>query len=298
MSRHSLGRASLLVASVLGALALYSSAAYAAGPPIVTVGAASNLTLNTATLNGTVDKNGAGNVTYKVEYGKSKLYGNSTTVKSSTKTGVIPVSEVLVGLENLATYHFRVSATNSFGTTVSEDVQFEMLLRWKVNGKPVSELEWPASYAATGESQQFKITGKIGLTTVEITCALHGGEPFSYEAGVLGSNYRLPLIGCKTYLNGGSEAKACEPKNSVFELNSSFAFNGGDALTLGTGECSLGGKLELGGGGFAAGPMPEQVHHNPISFTGYLPKYPGLTISYSSAWALPGYNGGLPFGIS
>lgn len=287
MSRASLGRAALMIASVLTALALYSSAAYASGPPIVTVGAASNLTLNTANLNGTVDSNGA-STTYKFEYGKSKLYGSSTTVKT-IKSGSAPVSEVLVGLEPLTTYHFRVSATNSFGTTVSEDVQFEMMLRWKVNGKPLSEAG-PTEYL--GKEQTFKVVGKVIVTPVEITCEV---DPGNVSRGVLEDHLTLHLKGCVTIINGNA-AKKCAPPDTELTFNSVFAVGGTQALTLGA-SCPIGPKVDLSGAGFGVGPRAEQVGQS-VALSASLPAHSGLTMIYTSEWKVTGANEGLPFGIS
>lgn len=295
MSRISLGRAALLVAGVLGALALYSPAAYASGPPIVTVGEAGNLTLNTATLNGTVDSNGA-STTYKFEYGKSKLYGKSTTVRT-INSGSSPVSEVLVGLEPLTTYHFRVSATNSFGTTVSEDVEFEMLLQWKVEGKPLYELPWAEKYPAEyrgveGPLSTFDVTGTSGTATVEISCE----ETYaSNPPGVLAGEYRIHLGGCSTKLNG-STAKRCKPEDTELVFNAFFVISGNQALQLGR-YCALGPEIDLTGAGFGVGAMEERERPR-VSASATLPAIPTLTMTYSAEWFLVGADSGLPFGVS
>src|SRR4029077_8761430 len=139
MWRTTVGRCGLFLVSLCGLLSLTTGLAFASGPPIVTIGAANNFTLNTATGNGTVDRNGS-TASVKIEYGKSKLYGQSLTLTNVSGSGAVPVSEVIAGLEPGATYHYRISATNGYGTTVSADSQFEMLLQWKVGGKPLTEI--------------------------------------------------------------------------------------------------------------------------------------------------------------
>jgi hypothetical protein len=295
MSKFGFGRIALLAVSMFATLAIFSPAAFAAGAPIVTAGAASNLSLNTATLNGTVDPNGA-STTYKFEYGKSKLYGKSTTVRSQSKAGA--VSEIATGLEPLTTYHFRVSATNSFGTTVSEDKQFEMLLAWRWAGKFLSEApSQPVEFETyIGPfSGTAAIKGKIGLTTVEILCSNEGGPGLRAD-GALESEYKLPLVGCTTILNGKA-APACKPQEQSFvlSLNGFFGVVGNQQLTLGK-ECAIGSKIDFTGGGFAIGAMAEQVDL-PISLTGYIPTQTGLTISFTGTWILEGANKA-PFGIS
>lgn len=92
--------------------------------PEVMTGLATKVTPVSATLNGTVDPDGR-ETTYCFQYGTSTGYGNSTAVKSAgSGTAAISVSTDIAGLVLNATYHYRVVATNSEGTSRGADRTF------------------------------------------------------------------------------------------------------------------------------------------------------------------------------
>ncbi len=82
-------------------------------PPEATTGAASEVQLAQATLNGTVNPRGT-DTHYYFQYGKTEEYGSST---ASTDLGSgmssTPVSATIAGLSEATTYHYRVVATNA-----------------------------------------------------------------------------------------------------------------------------------------------------------------------------------------
>ena len=83
--------------------------------------AATNLTLTTATVPGTVDPNGAP-TSYRVEYGTTTSYGLQTTARDAGGgADPVTVSVPLTGLTSDTTYHFRLVATNSAGIGRSAD---------------------------------------------------------------------------------------------------------------------------------------------------------------------------------
>jgi hypothetical protein len=279
MFRFSPGRIAPLIAGVLGLMAFFSSSAFASGPPVVTIGATSEHSLNTAVVSGTVDKNGASNVTYKVEYGKTKSYGSTTPKVTVSTSGTLPISAIAYGLDPMTTYHARISATNSFGTTVSEDITFEMLLQWKVGGKTLAE-----AYAE--EKEPHKNDGVVyemvtnpptltlagttpGGTKVDISC--EGGK-FVKEMGkgAFGVRYEQRFINCKTLLNG-TESKACAPKPIEMNLNGVMVPAKGTKFELGE-ECAIGTAIKLDEGGFEIGAMPEASTH-PITLTEHVGPY-------------------------
>jgi hypothetical protein len=290
MSRTSLGRLGLICVSLLGLMALFSASAFAAGKPVVTASAVTNKTLTTATSNGTVNPNGAA-TTYKFEYGKTALYGKSTTVTSAgSGTTPVAVNAILAGLEPLTTYHYRVSATNSFGTTVSEDVQFEMLLQWKVEGKPVSEIgnvpynSWYFDWTLVGEG-----TSKGG-TAVKITCAPDSSD---WAYGSLESYSHFPYKGCKTFLNG-VESKSCAASAyTTLDLNAFLVPTKGGSIELGE-LCAIGESFSLSNGWVLSGASSEASKQ--VITLSQQSQY--LTFTIKGTWELGAQYVGLNFGIS
>jgi len=99
----------------------------AAGPPpAVVTKPASAVTETTATLNATVNPNGGEVSECKFEYGPTKSYGQSVPCSSLPEAAESPVavSASLTGLTANAAYHYRISATNSSGTSSGKDQRF------------------------------------------------------------------------------------------------------------------------------------------------------------------------------
>jgi hypothetical protein len=109
-------------------------ASAAAAPPTATTNAASNITGTTATLNGVA---GPPVVTsYHFQWGTTTSYGNTTPTGTvgcppgnsnpqyCTGVTTAPVSANITGLTPGTTYHFRLVATNTNGTTNGADNTF------------------------------------------------------------------------------------------------------------------------------------------------------------------------------
>ncbi len=93
--------------------------------PTVTTEAASSISSNAATLNGTVNANNA-STTVTFEYGLTSAYGTTVAADQSPVNGTsgTPVSKEITGLDLNATYHYRVVGVNSAGTTNGSDMTF------------------------------------------------------------------------------------------------------------------------------------------------------------------------------
>jgi beta-xylosidase len=111
-------------AVVASAGVLDEPAAAASGRPQATTGAPSAVTPTGATLNGTVNPNGA-STSYYFEWGTSVAYGNRTS-ESSSGSGrtAVAVSAALSGLTGATTYHFRLVARNARGTSRGSNATF------------------------------------------------------------------------------------------------------------------------------------------------------------------------------
>jgi uncharacterized cupin superfamily protein len=93
-------------------------------PPAVSTGSASEIGQLQAQLNSSVNPEGL-QTNYHFEYGETTSYGSSTAV-GNAGAGTNPVSAPAeaTGLKPSTTYHFRVVATSSAGTTYGADATF------------------------------------------------------------------------------------------------------------------------------------------------------------------------------
>ena len=96
-----------------------------AGPPVAVTTAATAITSTGATLNGTINANGA-STTVTFEYGLTTAYGTVVSGVPATVTGntVTPVSVVITGLLPGNLYHYRVCGVNSYGSNCGTDMTF------------------------------------------------------------------------------------------------------------------------------------------------------------------------------
>jgi hypothetical protein len=116
--------------------------------PAVATGAASSVGSSSATLNGTVNPNGC-NTTVHFQYGTTTSYGSTTANQTFTGNTTHSVVANISGLTASTTYHFRIVATNSSGTTHGSDRTFTTL---SATGAPVvttSPATLIASFSAT-----------------------------------------------------------------------------------------------------------------------------------------------------
>jgi len=94
--------------------------------PTVVTGAASPLSQVSAKLNATVDPDGEAETGCDFEYGTSTSYGSSAPCAWEPGSG-FAVHAWVGGLEEGATYHYRVVASNTLGTSYGPDQSFTTL---------------------------------------------------------------------------------------------------------------------------------------------------------------------------
>lgn len=122
---------SLALAS-LAAFAVAVGVASAASSPSVSTGPATNIRNHSATLNGSVNPNGA-STQYWFEYGPTTTYGGATSHHSAgSGTASVAVHLTPGGLLPGTVYHYRLVAQNGFGTTTGRDRTF------KTTGHPLA----------------------------------------------------------------------------------------------------------------------------------------------------------------
>lgn len=92
--------------------------------PSASTQTASNVLMNTATLNGTVNANGFSS-TVEFEYGTATSYGNIVTASQSPVTGNKTTNvSADINTEANKTYHFRLKTSNAVGLTYGNDISF------------------------------------------------------------------------------------------------------------------------------------------------------------------------------
>lgn len=118
-----------LAAPVLATLALAGPACPPAlavsQAPIVTTLGSSNVSFSSAILYGKVGPNGLA-TGYVFQYGTTKGYGGQTPLApAGNGTVSIKLSQTVTGLQPFTTYHFRIVAVNSAGTSNGRDYTFK-----------------------------------------------------------------------------------------------------------------------------------------------------------------------------
>jgi hypothetical protein len=113
----------LLGVIVVAGLATHTSAALAVAPTVATQ-AATGVTIQAATLRGTVNPRSLA-TTYVFQYGPTAAYGAQTAPASlAAGAAAVRVTGAAAALVPATTYHFRLVATNATGTSVTADRTF------------------------------------------------------------------------------------------------------------------------------------------------------------------------------
>jgi len=132
----------------------------ATGPPAVVTNPATLIASFSATLNGSVDPHGLTTTVY-FQYGTTTSYGSTTASQTKTGNAYQNVAANISGLAASTTYHFRLVATNSSGTTYGSDRTFTTL---SATGAPVA-ITNPASLVASFSATLNGSVDPHGLTT-------------------------------------------------------------------------------------------------------------------------------------
>jgi hypothetical protein len=309
MSRHRIGRALIPLIGALSALAIFSSSAFASGAPAVTTGTPDGYTLTGAKLHGTVNPNGL-TTTYKIEYGTVLPYNKSTESVTVSGTGETPVAveTELLGLNARTTYHYRISATNSSGTTQSADALLETQVDWKVEGTRVSDMAAPVKFTdsykgGATEGGYVEFNGPVLGGWGRIYC-----KQSSAVSGALGVEISGLVFNNKCVAeSNGVPTKNCTPAGITLNLNGEFAMYANTVINMQSELCAWGEKVSFANGTFNVPTQLESTQYEPFlqgwATSGFSGKrwemlYSGGNVSVHNYWTLSAPNSGKKFGIS
>jgi hypothetical protein len=180
--------------------------------PAVVTGAASSISQSAATLNATVNPNGREVSDCKFEYGTTASYGSSAPCSPSPGSGSssVAVSASITGLSASSTYHFRVVATNSVGTSYGADREFTTY------GTP--EFGRCVKVAAEKEGKKNVYHGGFTAATCLVTSAANTGK-YEWEPGVAKAGFTTTLQEGKAILETLKKSKVtCKAESSAGKI--------------------------------------------------------------------------------
>ena len=134
MVARGLSRLAGLLCVLMAGIVFVAGTAYAASAPVIERAFPSNaervwsseVNRSTARIDAEINPSGA-DTTYHFEYGPDTSYGSSVPVPDGdigSGTKGVEVGQLVTGLQPGGTYHYRIVATNSSGTTPSGDESF------------------------------------------------------------------------------------------------------------------------------------------------------------------------------
>jgi hypothetical protein len=94
--------------------------------PAGSTGAPSGITVDEATISGTVNPEGK-ETSYRFEYGENTNYGTVVFGTAQAELGIQTVTLNLRGIQADTTYHYRIVVSNAGGTVYGEDMSFTTL---------------------------------------------------------------------------------------------------------------------------------------------------------------------------
>ena len=155
----------------------FTTGSTAATPPTATTNAATNVTGNAATLNGTVNPEGVAVNSCTFDYGTTTSYGKTAACSTtpSPSGGNQSVSANVTGLTGGTTYHFKVVITTSAGTGSGSDQSFTT--------SPIGSASTGPATSITATSATFNGTVNPEGQTVQ-SCAFYYGTGTGYQKDI------------------------------------------------------------------------------------------------------------------
>jgi hypothetical protein len=201
--------------------------------PTIVTEAASALAQTTATLNATINPDGGDVSDCKFEYGTTIAYGKTVSCSSLPGAGSISiaVSAQLVGLAANTTYHFRIVATNTGGTSEGTDQTFTTPPTTTTVTVTVMPGPAPIIVHVTPPNSTFKTLGAVfNPTSHMITFTESVAEPGTFSWLLTFQNGKFGVFGrtsakCK---NGFVKlGRKCRPSKIVFARGSAGVTSAG-----------------------------------------------------------------------
>src|SRR5437762_1242253 len=143
------------------------------GPPIVTTNPAGFIASFSAILKGSLNPDGL-STTFHFEYGTTSSYGLTTAPQTHTGDTSRPVSANINSLAAHTTYHFRIVASNTAGTTFGSDRTFTTL---SPTGPPVVTTNPATSIASVSAT----LDGSVDPHGLPTSVHFQYGTTTSYE---------------------------------------------------------------------------------------------------------------------
>ena len=185
------------------------------GPPNARTNSASDITINSAVLNGIVNPNALSTTAY-FEWGLNTSYGNSTAVQDiGSGVADVGITATITGLSIDTTYNYRVVAANSLGTTYGANQLFLIQAPAAPSGLTTTAITPSSIYLSWTDNSNnedgFKIERKTGAGGTYAQVAVVGVNTVSYSDNGLASPvlyyYRIKAfntIGDSAYSNESS----------------------------------------------------------------------------------------------
>jgi phosphodiesterase/alkaline phosphatase D-like protein len=202
-------RVTYLVAAVSVLATLATTVALAASAPTVSTGAAQGVTDASANLTGTVNPNGQA-TQYAFQWGPTSGYGHETTL-TSAGSGTANES-VIAGVSGLAagsTYHYRIIAISSAGTSVGADTTFTT----------TGTAPAPSTAPTVSTQSASSVTGTSATVSGSVNPAGHDTQ-FVFEYGPT-SNYGYQT----TPGNAGSGTSSVSESAALADLDSGTTYH-------------------------------------------------------------------------
>ena len=187
-----------------------------AGAPTAVTLAATAITSTSATLNGTVNANGA-STTITFDYGLTTSYGTNVAGVPGTATGntVTASLKALTGLLPNTTYHFRINGVNSIGTSHGNDLTFTTSAVPPIVVTNAASLVTQttatlngtvtANNASTTISFEYGLTTSYGTTVSGVPATIDGNTAMATLANITGlTPSTLYHFRCKGTNSGGT----------------------------------------------------------------------------------------------